>query len=584
LLAPPGSEISSGMNAEEKRLMLKQSIEARYTRVNKLKTDRAVRAQSVERQLEELDLDPEEHAHWIEQHKASETAHLRASRQKLGVRDFEPLDIIGRGAFGEVRVCRERESGEVYAMKTLCKAEMVARNQVMHVRAELDVLSETSQSEWLVQLHYSFQDEANLYLVMEYVPGGDMMSLLMRRDILTEDEARFYTAQTVLAVAAVHALDYIHRDLKPDNLLIDRGGHIKLTDFGLVKSLTQLRLRYFTRGAHADAATLPSAADTDRGDRGERGRPPPPQQPPPNAWDRMGQQERQAAYYRNRAVLWSTVGTPDYMAPEVLLETGYSQDCDWWSLGVILYEMLVGYPPFYGDDPMVTCRKILCFQTVLAFPPEAGLSAEAVSLIRALLSDRECRLGRRGADEIKAHPFFAKIDWSRLREPGATQRGPAHTHSPESQSRLGRRRCPVRADRHVSHGHSQLRLVRGVAAARAVRAAGAARGGPRLRRLPVPPLPLRLPLLRPPLVAHLDGLRRHSPLPCSRRIHLSRHRRHAAAHALARLRRGRLAFADADAADATADDVHFAAALAAGAAAAASRGGGRGGAGAAAAA
>jgi len=412
--------------------MLKQSIEARYTRVNKLKTDRAVRAQSVERQLEELDLDPEEHAHWIEQHKASETAHLRASRQKLGVRDFEPLDIIGRGAFGEVRVCRERESGEVYAMKTLCKAEMVARNQVMHVRAELDVLSETSQSEWLVQLHYSFQDEANLYLVMEYVPGGDMMSLLMRRDILTEDEARFYTAQTVLAVAAVHALDYIHRDLKPDNLLIDRGGHIKLTDFGLVKNLTQLRLRYFTRGAHADAATLPSAADTDRGDRGERGRPPPPQQPPPNAWDRMGQQERQAAYYRNRAVLWSTVGTPDYMAPEVLLETGYSQDCDWWSLGVILYEMLVGYPPFYGDDPMVTCRKILCFQTVLAFPPEAGLSAEAVSLIRALLSDRECRLGRRGADEIKAHPFFAKIDWSRLREPGAAPFVPTVTSATDT--------------------------------------------------------------------------------------------------------------------------------------------------------
>jgi len=410
--------------------MLKQSIEARYTRVNKLKTDRAVRAQSVERQLEELDLDPEEHAHWIEQHKASETAHLRASRQKLGVRDFEPLDIIGRGAFGEVRVCRERESGEVYAMKTLCKAEMVARNQVMHVRAELDVLSETSQSEWLVQLHYSFQDEANLYLVMEYVPGGDMMSLLMRRDILTEDEARFYTAQTVLAVAAVHALDYIHRDLKPDNLLIDRGGHIKLTDFGLVKNLTQLRLRYFTRGAHADAATLPSA-DTDRGERGQSGRPPP-QQPPPNAWDRMGQQERQAAYYRNRAVLWSTVGTPDYMAPEVLLETGYSQDCDWWSLGVILYEMLVGYPPFYGDDPMVTCRKILCFQTVLAFPPEAGLSAEAVSLIRALLSDRECRLGRRGADEIKAHPFFAKIDWSCLREPGAAPFVPTVTSATDT--------------------------------------------------------------------------------------------------------------------------------------------------------
>mmetsp|Transcript_10174 Transcript_10174/g.29607 ORF Transcript_10174/g.29607 Transcript_10174/m.29607 type:complete len:575 (-) Transcript_10174:362-2086(-) len=333
-----------------------------------------------------------------------------------------------------LKVSSRDEGGEATCSDPRTEAELITR----------------SRHDFIVRSFGSHFDVRNgkTYLMTEACMGGDLGSLLARlrraqegcpppggcrrRGRLPDEVARTYAVCVVSAIGYLHEQGVMYRDLKPDNLLIDRGGHIKLTDFGLVKSLTQLRLRYFTRGAHADAATLPSAADTDRGDRGERGRPPPPQQPPPNAWDRMGQQERQAAYYRNRAVLWSTVGTPDYMAPEVLLETGYSQDCDWWSLGVILYEMLVGYPPFYGDDPMVTCRKILCFQTVLAFPPEAGLSAEAVSLIRALLSDRECRLGRRGADEIKAHPFFAKIDWSRLREPGAAPFVPTVTSATDT--------------------------------------------------------------------------------------------------------------------------------------------------------
>mgnify|MGYP002631480627 CR=1 FL=1 len=123
---------------------------------------------------------------------------------------------------------------------------------------------------------------------------------------------------------------------------------------------------------------------------------------------------------RNRkAVIWSTVGTPDYMAPEILLETGYNADCDWWSLGVVMYEMLVGYPPFYGDDPLVTCRKILCYKETLIFPPEANVSPEAESLIRSFLTDREQRIGKNGADEIKQHPFFAGLDWATLREPEA---------------------------------------------------------------------------------------------------------------------------------------------------------------------
>lgn len=133
-------------------------------------------------------------------------------------------------------------------------------------------------------------------------------------------------------------------------------------------------------------------------------------------WEGMSRRERMQTWNRNRKTLiWSTVGTPDYMAPEILLETGYAADCDWWSLGVVLYEMLVGYPPFYGDDSLITCRKILCHQESLAFPPEANLTPEAISLIRGLLTDRDHRIGRNGAAEIKSHPFFAGVEWDRLR-------------------------------------------------------------------------------------------------------------------------------------------------------------------------
>lgn len=187
----------------------------------------------------------------------NESGHLRERRHKLSVDNFEQLEIIGRGAFGEVRLVREKASGEVFAMKKLRKCEMVLKGQVHHVRAELDLMSEVDDTnDWVVKLHYSFSDDDFLYLVMEYVPGGDMMSLLMKRDVLTLDEARFYAAQTVLAIESLHKLSYIHRDIKPDNLLIDGEGHIKLTDFGLVKSLAQTRLRFYTPGG-SSAGTRP---------------------------------------------------------------------------------------------------------------------------------------------------------------------------------------------------------------------------------------------------------------------------------------------------------------------------------------
>lgn len=155
-------------------------------------------------------------------------------RAKISVKDFEPLKIIGRGAFGEVRVCRDKKTREVVAIKKMKKNEMIYKNQVAHVRAERDILA-VAKNPWIVELKCSFQDEKFLYLVMEFLQGGDLMTLLMEKDILSEDESRFYIAETILAVESVHKLDYIHRDLKPDNLLIGRDGHVKLSDFGLCK-------------------------------------------------------------------------------------------------------------------------------------------------------------------------------------------------------------------------------------------------------------------------------------------------------------------------------------------------------------
>lgn len=165
-------------------------------------------------------------------HKEAEI--LRQSRKKVNIRDFESIAIIGRGAFGEVRVCREKSTGEVVAIKKMRKEDMFQKNQIMHVRTEKEILT-SANSRWVVGLRYSFQDESHLYLVMDYSIGGDFMSLLMKKDILSEDDSRFYTAELVLAVEAVHELNCIHRDLKPDNILIDRTGHIQLSDFGLSK-------------------------------------------------------------------------------------------------------------------------------------------------------------------------------------------------------------------------------------------------------------------------------------------------------------------------------------------------------------
>ncbi|XP_044493817.1 serine/threonine-protein kinase 38-like isoform X2 [Mangifera indica] len=380
---------------KQKVAAAKQYIENHYKEQMKNLQERRERRNILEKKLADADVSEEDQNNLIKFLEKKETEYMRLQRHKMGADDFELLTMIGKGAFGEVRVCREKTTGHVYAMKKLKKSEMLRRGQVEHVRAERNLLAEVD-SNCIVKLYCSFQDDEFLYLIMEYLPGGDMMTLLMRKDTLTEDEARFYVAETVLAIESIHKHNYIHRDIKPDNLLLDRFGHLRLSDFGLCKPL--------------DCSTLGendfSVMNNVNGAAQNQEQPGVP---------KRTQQEQLEHWQKNRRTLaYSTVGTPDYIAPEVLLKKGYGMECDWWSLGAIMYEMLVGYPPFYSDDPMSTCRKIVNWKAHLKFPEEAKLSLEAKDLITKLLCNVNQRSGSKGADEIKAHPWFDGVNWDKL--------------------------------------------------------------------------------------------------------------------------------------------------------------------------
>ncbi|XP_013416744.1 serine/threonine-protein kinase LATS1 [Lingula anatina] len=335
-----------------------------------------------------------------------ESNYIRLKRAKMNKNMFEKLKTLGIGAFGEVALTRKRDTGQLYAMKTLRKSDVLRRNQVAHVKAERDILAE-ADNEWVVKLYYSFQDTDNLYFVMDYIPGGDMMSLLIKFGIFQEPLACFYIAELVLAIESVHKMGFIHRDIKPDNILIDRDGHIKLTDFGLCTGFRWTHnSKYYQKDGHArqdsmiaDEAWGISGCDCDSKAEMEILKP----------------LERRKRRDHQRCLAHSLVGTPNYIAPEVLLRSGYSSCCDWWSVGVILYEMLVGQPPFLANTPAETQMKVINWKTCLSIPKEARLSPEASDLIVMLCAGADTRLGKNGAEEIKNHPFFSSINFVNMR-------------------------------------------------------------------------------------------------------------------------------------------------------------------------
>ncbi|XP_047342507.1 serine/threonine-protein kinase tricornered-like [Impatiens glandulifera] len=399
------SEVLGSSLTMEKVAAAKQFIENHYRAHMKNIQERKERRWVLERKLATSDVPKEEQFNLIKDLERKETEYMRLKRHKICVDDFELLTIIGRGAYGEVRLCKEKKSGNIYAMKKLKKSDMLSKGQVEHVRAERNLLAEVA-SHCIVKLYYSFQDDEYLYLIMEYLPGGDMMTLLMREDILTEDVAKFYIAQSVLAIESVHKHNYIHRDIKPDNLLLDKNGHMKLSDFGLCKPLDCRTLSTLKEDEPMEDENVKEPMDIDGSNHDSDNR----------SIGRTRSEQLQHWQMNRRKLAFSTVGTPDYIAPEVLLKKGYGMECDWWSLGAILYEMLVGYPPFYSDDPITTCRKIVHWRNQLKFPEDAKLSIEAKDLICRLLCDVEHRLGTGGAYQLKAHPWFNDIIWDKLYE------------------------------------------------------------------------------------------------------------------------------------------------------------------------
>ncbi|ODQ65004.1 YNL161Wp-like protein [Nadsonia fulvescens var. elongata DSM 6958] len=314
-------------------------------------------------------------------------------------------------------------------MKTLLKSEMYKRDQLAHVKAERDVLA-GADSPWVVSLYYSFQDSTYLYLIMEFLPGGDLMTLLIKYDVFTEDITRFYMAECVLAIEAIHKLGFIHRDIKPDNILVDEQGHIKFSDFGLSTGFHKTHdSNYYKKLLDKESNSTDGSNNNNNNQNNNFLSP----NSANNATGAGGgtrnsmmidaihltiSNRQQISTWRKsrRLMAYSTVGTPDYIAPEIFIHQGYGQECDWWSLGAIMYECLVGWPPFCSETPQETYRKILNWHETLQFPDEIHLSIESEDLIRRLLTSSQNRLGRNGgAEEIKQHPFFKGVDWDAIR-------------------------------------------------------------------------------------------------------------------------------------------------------------------------
>ncbi len=273
---------------------------------------------------------------------------------KMKLDDFQLLKVIGKGSFGKVIQVRKRDSGMIYAMKVLRKENIIKRNQVEHTRTERHVLGYVRHP-FIVGLNYAFQTSDKLYFLLDYCAGGELFFHLGKVQRFQEPRARFYIAQITLALEYIHNLDIIYRDLKPENVLLDENGHIKLTDFGLSKEGIQDDFS----GAH------------------------------------------------------SFCGTPEYLAPEILNRSGHGRAVDWWSLGALLYEMLTGLPPFYCRDRDRLFDKIR--RADINFPHY--LSKDAQSLLQGLLErDPTRRLGTGPDDaaEIKRHAFFKSINWDDL--------------------------------------------------------------------------------------------------------------------------------------------------------------------------
>jgi len=350
------------------------------------------------------------------------------TKTKLTLNSFKILKLIGKGGYGEVYLVEHKKTKKKLALKIMDKELIFKRNKVQHIKNERDVLVKGKVNPHLVRLHYSFQDRQYLYLAMEYCPGGDLRSLLNAIGTLEEEDAKLYFAEMISSVKYLHSLGYIHRDLKPENFLIDRFGHLKLADFGLskegvlspdnFKEAPQLRRRESLISVKSIEAL--SAQNFDQ--RFVRTRSPSlVKKPLPNFNASSSQSNNSILTRRQQA--YSIVGSPDYMSPEVLRQEGYGEEVDWWSLGIIFFEVLLGGCPFTGDTPEEVFRNISNWRSIipaLLQHSQTYLSPACFDLLSGLLSAPEKRMaflkGPNNTDKLRTHPFFAGLDWDDLRK------------------------------------------------------------------------------------------------------------------------------------------------------------------------
>ncbi|KAI8623329.1 serine/threonine protein kinase [Xylariaceae sp. FL1651] len=398
-IAPERNPEKYGINANNNQKKCSQLAADFFKDSVKRARERNLRQSEIEQKLQDPSQASRREQIWQNGGK-KEGRYLRFLRTKDKPENYQTVKIIGKGAFGEVKLVQKKSDGVVYAMKSLIKTEMFKKDQLAHVRAERDILAE-SDSPWVVKLFTTFQDANFLYMLMEFLPGGDLMTMLIKYEIFSEDITRFYIAEIVLAIEAVHKLGFIHRDIKPDNILLDRGGHVKLTDFGLSTGFHKLHDNNYYQQLLQGRSNRPrdrSSVAIDQINLTVSNR------AQINDWRRS-----------RRLMAYSTVGTPDYIAPEIFTGHGYTFDCDWWSLGTIMFECLVGWPPFCAEDSHDTYRKIVNWRQTLYFPDDITLGTEAEHLIRSLICNTEVRLGRGGAHEIKNHSFFRGVEFDSLR-------------------------------------------------------------------------------------------------------------------------------------------------------------------------
>jgi len=269
--------------------------------------------------------------------------------KKLVATDFDQLKLIGRGGFGRVLLVRKKDNKQIYAMKILKKKFIVEQNQVTHTTTERNVMVKLEHP-FLTKLRFAFQDDNNLYFVMDFINGGELFHHLRKEKRFSEDRTKFYASEIVSALTYLHNMGIVYRDLKPENVLLGRDGHVVVTDFGLAKE-----------GLHDNARTETRA------------------------------------------------GTPEYLAPEVIKGEKYTKSVDWWAVGILVFEMLTGSPPFVDTDIQKLFQKVTGGE--LKFPDY--ISADACDFVSQLLI-RDT--GKRLSDptKIKSHPWFKTIDWEKL--------------------------------------------------------------------------------------------------------------------------------------------------------------------------